>query len=364
MSCETPLRESEQAAGATFAEHFGCAMPEQFGDPRDEYRRLREDAAILDKNYRVWLDFTGPDRARYLNAVLTNNLRDLQPGRGRVNLLLNPQGHILAELETYAMADRIRVATYQLNRARTIETLERFIIMDDVTIADVTNQLGAVAIEGPKTPQTLASLNAPSLDGMDDLQFVDAEIAGVNCQMLNRSPGGVASAEFVASRNDLPKLWAALIEAARAQGGGPAGYAALNTVRLEQGIAWYGYDFGDAEIPHEAGLENSHISYAKGCYTGQEIVERVRSRGHVNRKRVGVAFSGETVPPGNTELTANGVAAGRVTRAAFSYAMNRPIAMAYLRRESSAPGSKVFWSGGEGEAIALPVSATLAEKTA
>lgn len=364
MSCETPLREVEQAAGVTFAEYFGCLMPEQFGDVREEYRWLREGAALLDQNYRVWLDFTGPDRARYLNAVLTNNVRDLQLGRGAVSLLLNPQGHILAELETYAMADRIRVATYQLNRERTIETLERFVIMDDVTITDATDQIGAIAIEGPKTPQVLASLNAPAIDGLEDLQFVDAEIGGVKCQMLKRSPGGVASAEFVASRTDLPKLWSALLNAVSAQGGGPAGCAALSAVRLEQGIPWYGYDFGDAEIPHEAGLETSHISYSKGCYTGQEIVERVRSRGHVNRKRVGVAFSGDAVPPANAELTANGAPAGRVTRAAFSYALNRPIAMAYLRRESTAPGSKVSWSGGEGEAITLPISAKSSEKSA
>ena len=97
MICETPLREIERAAGAQFAEYFGCLMPERFGDTREEYRWLRESAALVDKNYRVWLDFTGPDRARYLNAVLTNNVRDLQPGHGVVNLLLNPQGHILAD---------------------------------------------------------------------------------------------------------------------------------------------------------------------------------------------------------------------------------------------------------------------------
>jgi folate-binding protein YgfZ len=364
MSCKTPLREIEQAAGAQFAEYFGCLMPESFGDVREEYRRLREGAALLDKNYRVWLDFTGPDRARYLNAVLTNNVRDLQPGHGLVNLLLNPQGHILAELETYAMADRIRVATYQLNCARTIETLERFIIMDDVTITDVTDQLGAIAVEGPKTAQVLAGLGAPSLDSLEELQFVDAEIADVKCQLLKRSPGGVPSAEFVTSRADLPKLWNVLLDAVRTQGGGPTGYAALSAIRLKQGIAWYGYDFGDAEIPHEAGLENSHISYAKGCYTGQEIVERVRSRGHANRKRAGVAFSGETVPPANTELTANGASVGHVTRAAFSYALNRPIAMAYLRREFTPPGSKVSWSGGQGEVIALPISARSSERSA
>lgn len=332
-------------------------MPDRFSDPREEYRYLSETAAVVDKNYRAWLDFTGADRVRYLNAVLTNNVRDLQPQHGVVSLLLNPQGHILAEIETYAMADRIRAATYRLNLARTVETLEKFIIMDDVTIEDVTERLGAIAVEGPKTAEVVAALGAPSLDTLEDLAFVDAEIAGVRCQMFRRSPGGNPSAEFIAARVDLPQLWRSLHDAARTQSGGTAGFAALNALRLEQGIAWYGYDFDDTVIPHEAGLENSHISYSKGCYTGQEIVERVRSRGHVNRKRVGVAFNGDVVPPAKTALTVNGLEVGRVTRAAFSYALNRPIGMAYLRREHNSPGSKVAWSGGEAEIIALPIRA-------
>jgi folate-binding protein YgfZ len=146
-----------------------------------------------------------------------------------------------------------------------------------------------------------------------------------------------------------------LEEAARAHGGGPIGYEALSALRLEAGIPWFGYDFDETMIPHEAGVENSHISYAKGCYTGQEIVERVRSRGHVNRRRVGVAFTGTTIPTPKTPLLAGGAEVGYVTRAAFSYALDRPIGMAYLRREHNTTGSRLTWSGGEAEVIDLPV---------
>ena len=82
----------------------------------------------------------------------------------------------------------------------------------------------------------------------------------------------------------------------RAHGGAPIGYATLNALRLEAGIAWFGSDFDERQIPHEAGLEATHISFTKGCYTGQEIVERVRSRGHVNRRLTGIAFDGAAPP--------------------------------------------------------------------
>src|SRR5207253_11398213 len=102
-------------------------------------------------------------------------------------------------------------------------------------------------------------------------------------------------AEFVVERHHLQTLWRILLEATHSHGGGPAGYTALSAQPLAQGVPWFGYNFGEKQIPHEAGLENSHISYTKGCYTGQEIVERVRSRGHVNRRRVSLLFSGDDV---------------------------------------------------------------------
>lgn len=355
MPIQSPLRELHEGAGATLGEYFGCELPARFTNSREEYFFARNTVAVADKNYRAFFNFTGPDRARYLNAILTNNIKDLQPGQGIPSLLLNPQGHIMAELETYGLADRLLVVTYAMIRERTAATLDKFIIMDDVVMEDVTEQLGTVSIEGPLSSKIITSLGGPELELLSEVSHMETEIAGIRCRIVRRSPGGVAGGEFIASRESLPKLWQSLVDAARANGGGPIGYDALSALRLEAGIPWFGYDFDDTTIPHEAGLENSHISYTKGCYTGQEIVERVRSRGHVNRRRVGILFSGEAIPAGKTPLKVGGAEVGFVTRSAFSYALERPIGMAYVRREHNSVGSKLSWAGGEAEVIALPI---------
>src|SRR6266478_7123712 len=134
----TPLGAAHLAAGAKMGVWFGCALPDDFGDAGTEFHYARETVALIDKNYRAHLSFTGPDRVRYLNAVLTNNIKDLAAGHGIVSLLLNPQGHILAEIETYAVADRLLCVSYSMIRERLIEVLEKFIIMDDVTLIDET----------------------------------------------------------------------------------------------------------------------------------------------------------------------------------------------------------------------------------
>jgi len=362
---ETLLAKTHLSAGAKLGVWFGCALPDDFGDAAAEYRRARESVALIDKNYRAYLSFTGPDRVRYLNAILTNNIKDLAAGQGNVSLLLNPQGHILAEIETYAFADKLFCVSYAMIRERLIEWLDKYIIMDDVTMTDDTERYGTLALEGPKAAEVTRSLSGIDLEQLSELAGVDAEIprfaqddiAGksgtkvvIPCRIVKRSPGGVAGAEFVAERGRLQELWQTLSDAARSYGCGPMGYSALSALRLSQGVPWFGYDFGEKQIPHEAGLQGSHISYTKGCYTGQEIVERVRSRGQVNRQRVQLVFSGdsskEIVPEPGTTLTLDGKEVGYVTRAAKSWDPARIIGMGYVRREASAPGSSLQWARG------------------
>jgi folate-binding protein YgfZ len=159
------------------------------------------------------------------------------------------------------------------------------------------------------------------------------------CRIVKRLPGGIPGAEFVVESGNLPDLWQILSEAARRHGGGPMGYAALTGLRLAQSVPWFGYDFGEKQIPHEAGLQDSHISYTKGCYTGQEIVERVRSRGQVNRRRVELVFSGDVVPEPDTPLTLDDKEVGYVTRAAWAWDPPRILGMGYVRKEANAPGT-------------------------
>jgi len=366
---DTPLASLNASAGAKIGVWFGCALPDDFGDAETEYRFANQTVALIDKNYRAYLAFKGPDRVRYLNAILTNNIKDLPEGQGIISLLLNPQGHILAELETYAFPDRHLCVSYAMIRSQLIEWMDKYIIMDDVTLTDETEQWGALALEGPQAATVVRELTGIALQSLNDLASVDGEIlrlaqddsaggaaafAPIPCRVVKRSPGGVAGAEFVVKREHLPALWQILLEAARRHGGGPVGYTALSGQRLALGAPWFGYDFGDKQIPHEAGLENSHISYTKGCYTGQEIVERVRSRGHVNRQRVSLLFSGDAIPEAGAPLTAaDGKEAGYVTRAARIWDPPRVIGMGYIRKEADAPGATLQWAGGSATVIQL-----------
>src|SRR3984957_20053882 len=114
----TPLAEIHRGAGAHMGEWFGCELPSDFGDTREEQRLVHESVALIDKNYRAYFTFSGPDRVRYLNAVLTNDIKDLGNGQGAVSLLLNAQGRILAEIETSAEAEKIFCVSYLMIRER------------------------------------------------------------------------------------------------------------------------------------------------------------------------------------------------------------------------------------------------------
>ena len=354
---ETPLAALHRAAGARMGEWFGCALPDDFGDVAAEERLAMESVALLDKNYRAYLAFTGPDRVRYLNAILTNNVKDLEAGAGSVSLLLNPQGRILAEIETYAFEDQLFCVSYAMIRQRLIEWLDKYIIMDDVTLMDETERFGTLALEGPKAAEVVKKLTGLELAALGELSLTETKVDGIRCKLGKRSPGGVSGAEFLAERGDLERLWGALEAAVRPVGGGPMGYQALSARRLAQGIPWFGYDFGEQQIPHEAGLEQSHISYTKGCYTGQEIVERVRSRGQVNRVRVLLKLAGRELAAAGEPLLADGKEIGRATRSAFSPALGAVIGMGYVRRESSAADSILQWSGGAATVVRPPISA-------
>ena len=366
MPIDTPLKSEHETLGAKFGETFGCALPRDYGDAAREYKFARESAGLVDTNYHAVISFTGQDRARYLNAMLTNNIRDLAPGRGNISLLLSPQGRILAEAETLALEDRLLVISCAMIRTRLVETFDKFIIMDDVTLEDLTDRTGTLALHGPKTPGIVRELSGFDIDSLPELGHAEKQISGIGCRILKHSLGGVAGAEFITGREKLAALWNLLLEAARRHGGGPVGYDALNVLRLEAGIPWYGVDFDENQIPHQAALEKTHINFSKGCYTGQEIVERVRSRGHIQRQRVMLRFADDAIPnageplfavsaEGNAEVRAELRAeVGFVTSAAKSPAMGAAIGMGYVRHEQSAPGSKLTWKTGEAEVYELP----------
>src|SRR5271167_4688449 len=351
---ETPLDALHKSAGATMGTWFYCVLPDYWTDPRVEQEFARKTVALVDKNYRAYLSFTGPDRVRYLNAILTNDIKTLPAGQGNVSLLLNPQGHILAEIETYALPESLFCASYAMIRERLIEVVNKYIIMDDVTLTDESQRFGTLAIEGPRAAAVAQAIAGIDLSALAELGRMEATVASIPCWITKRSPGGVAGREFLVEREKLANLWGVLLESVKKHGGSPMGYAALSAQRLAQGVPWFGYDFGEKQIPHEAGLQDSHISYTKGCYTGQEIVERVRSRGQVNRRRVDILFEGTGVPVAGETLTADGKEVGYVTRAAVPSFLTQAIGMGYVRKDHNALGSRLNWSRGTAVVSTFP----------
>ena len=359
---ESPLAETHRVAGARMGVWFGCALPDDFGDVREEQRFANETVALIDKTYRAYITFSGPDRVRYLNAILTNDIKSLAVGHSNISLLLNPQGRILAEIETYALPDRLLCVSYAMIRARLVEWLDKYIIMDDVRLTDETEQFGTLALEGPKAAEVVGELTATDFGAMADASSLDIAIrnleSGRSAIPGRLSRRSATNAEFIAAKKALPALWKLLQSGAKHFGGGPMGYSALSAQRLVQGVPWFGCDFGEKQIPHEAGLQNSHISYTKGCYTGQEIVERVRSRGQVNRQRVGLQFAADakSVPAAETPVTLNGTEVGFVTRAAQSFYPPAILAMGYVRKEGAALGTTLQCMDEYLSVVNLPLS--------
>src|ERR1700688_2775925 len=357
MLLETPLLGLHRSSGTTIGEYFGTLLPSRFGDFAAEYAALRETVALIDTNVRAFFSFSGPDRQRYVNAILTSNVRDLKPGQGAVGLLLNPQGHILAEVETFAREESILASSHAMIRERTFATFDKFIIMDDVTLEDVTSSTGTLDLAGPRAAALLAELRVRNFADMPLLAHEEVKLGEIPCRVVRRELAGSPAATLIVGREHLPALWRDLAESARIHGGAPAGMEALNSIRLECGTPWFGHDYDDKQIPHEAGLEHSHINYEKGCYTGQEIVERVRSRGHVNRRLTELRFSSANAPAPGTKLIYGGNEIGIITSTAFSPRLGQPIGLGYLRREHSAIGTRIDASGISAEVIEPPLLA-------
>jgi folate-binding protein YgfZ len=351
LAISSPHAELHTQAGAALGEFFGCLLPRRYVETKAECQFARAAGAVFDTSFRAVFSLSGPDAVRFLNAVSTANIADLKLGQGVRGLLLNPQGHILAELTALAAGDRLLAFSHLSVRERTAAHLEKYIIMDDVQLEDWTERFASLAMEGSALPRLARNVLGWDLDAEALFAHRVIEVGGARCTAVRSSFFGEVALELFVERRDFPTEWRALQKLMHGEGGGAIGYEALNALRLEAGIPWFGYDFDDRVIPHEAGLESSHISYGKGCYTGQEIVERVRSRGHVNRRLARLQFLGISVPPPGTKLLADDKEAGTVTSAAFSPHLGRVFGLGYIRREFLEAGTLLSWSEGEVEVM-------------
>lgn len=307
------------------------------------YQALRERAAWIDLEGRGKIRVTGDDRARLLHAMCTNHVEQLQPGTGCYAFFLTAQGRIIADVNIFCLPDHLLLDTEPDTRQRLMEHLDKFIIADDVTLHDFTDDFTTIGLEGPKAEEILNELGAmPAHIPCSIVEWGHSQVA--HCSYT-----GSQGYMIFAAKEDRDRLVAQLTEAGVPQ----ADLDTANIVRIEKGQPRYGVDFSEAQIPHETRRMGA-VHFSKGCYLGQEIVERVRSRGHVNRELTGLEIEGDTAPDRGAAVQAGGKDVGEITSAAFSPGENRVLAFAMVRTEALQPSVELSVAGNRAMPKALP----------
>lgn len=348
---QTPLAPEHRARGATLAAYHGAEVPARFADPRAEHEAVRQAAGLFDFAFRSKLVLTGEHRLKFLHRILSNDIRNLASGHGTYALLLNAQGHVLADLRVYADDDRVWLDTDADLAAKAASILRRYIIADRVEIEP--SGFFSMVLQGLRSREILQRLLPNHFEPPgQEMDHCLADFEARPARVVKLSSTGEEGYEIWLEPALLAKFWHSALAEGAAFGLVPCGVEALETLRIEAGIARYGPDFGEDTLPLEAGLLNA-LSFDKGCYIGQEIVERARSRGHVNWKLVGLRLGGgAAVPQPGDALSAGGKSVGEVSSACFSITLGVPLALAYVRREVAEAGSTVILPGGAAAEVA------------
>jgi folate-binding protein YgfZ len=304
-----------------------------FGDTRAEFQSLLSGCGLYDLNWHAKITVTGGDRVRWLNGMVSNNVRDLAPGHGVYAFMLNAQGRIQADLYAFQRGDSLLVDTERAQRDKILQLFDHYIIADDVEIADISDKLTAVGLTGPEARAVLepAGIAVPDLA---HLQFADVTWQQKTITLLHSGEEARESWQIWVAPEHVGNLWDAL----RKAGAQPTGTAALNLFRISRGIPQFGEDIRERDLPQETGQTRA-LSFTKGCYLGQEIVERIRSRGAVHRQFTAFAVEGTLPEPGAKILPGEKEEkeVGEITSSAILPLAegDRPVALGYLRREAA-----------------------------
>jgi folate-binding protein YgfZ len=323
------LQALERASGAVFAQFSERALPARFTTVHDEWSAVRRRCGVLDAGFRSLLRLTGSDRATFLQGMVSNDVARLQNGEGTYAALLTQQGKVVSDLRVYALPDELWLDVPAARAAAVRENLERYIIADDVEFAVEDSVAPLVVIEGPQADRALLAVTGESVTQLAPFGHGAMTFDGVRIRAVVVTHSGERGYLLFGDPVGAPNLW----RHCRAAGAEPVGMEALDVLRIEAGIPWAGRDFDDTTLISEVGLEAA-ISYQKGCYLGQEVVERVAARGQVHRKLVGLLCDGQQVPPPDSKLRRDGKDVGWITSAAWSPAREAVVALGYASRES------------------------------
>jgi len=404
------LHEFHRRLDARFADLNGVETVNDYGDWPAEHAAWRETAGVIDLGFRSRLCLVGNDRVRFLHGQATNDVKRLRAGEGGYAALVTAKGRMESDLNIFCLPDELLLDFEPGLTEKVVQRLKKYIVADDVQIVDVAPHYGLLSVQGPKAEAVIRASGLPGWGESPDkpprsseeigsrgrsphqlpsqpfgsMKISDAalgEIYLINHPRLAGSagilpaesqdkvvttgrqdagvPGTVGFDLFIPSAS-LAAVADKLLAAARSVGGLACGWQAFETARIEAGIPRFGADMDETNLPLECGIEEQAVSYKKGCYIGQEVINRVHSFGRVNKELRGLRLAGDlkALPQKGDKLFLDGKEIGCVTSAVKSPTLNAMVALGYVRREANQIGAELMLrtAAGEGRAkiVELP----------
>ena len=338
--------------GAVAGDFQGRPAVLHYGDAAAEYRAVRTAAGLSDLSGRGKLSMTGADRQRFLHRVVTNDVEQLGAGEGVYACMLTPHGKIISDMTVHVRGEDLLIDVEPGMADVLRDTLDRYAIMDDVEIADVTAQYGLIGLSGRRADECLKGLAGP-LAPLPPGGHAEIEWNGVPATVARTHRTGERDYDIYVPAESANEIWKALLtgvgDGGKGEGGGsdggegdggacvPIGYETLEVLRVEAGIPRCTAELDDRIIPNEA-VKDRAVSFTKGCYIGQEPVVMMEHRGRPNRLLSGLAIEGETLPERNAVIRMDGKEAGWITTAVHGRAVDGIIALGFVRRRFRASG--------------------------
>ncbi len=357
MSLTTYHREQ----GADLIDVGSACVPAHFGDVRAEYDAAAGGVGLHDRSYRGLIEITGGDRAAWLHNLTTNDIKSIKPGHGLYAFSLNIKGRVLFDGNVLALPDALLLDLDRRSIGPAIEHLGKYIIMEDAQLADRSADFARLALVGPRASEVceragslagdegIAQAEAcGSLTSREPLHHADVRIDDVVCRVVRHDFAGPVALELIVPASNALQVWEHLLQVGESVGLKPIGLDALQVLRVEAGLPWSLEDIDVKVLPAETRQIERAVSFNKGCYLGQEIVERMRARGAPANLLVGLAFDGGEVCAG-TSLTHDGHSVGRVTSAVRSFKLDCPVGLGYIKSDRAEPDTKLLAVGGDRE---------------
>ncbi|HZA24091.1 MAG TPA: glycine cleavage T C-terminal barrel domain-containing protein [Dehalococcoidia bacterium] len=300
-----------------------------YTDITSEYRAATEQAGLHNTSGLGRLKATGDDALDLLNRMSTNLVWGLEPGQGKPTVLTTDRGRILDLIGVVNVGDYVLLLTSPDQQQAIIDWLDKYTIMEDLKVADITSLTSMLTVLGPRSPAKLEEVLGIELSELPPYHTIPASLDGRSLHVINRPLGALSGFDLIASSEDMEGVWQRLVDS----GVAPVGTEAYEAVRVQYAVPLYGQEMGDAYNPLEAGLIGS-IDFHKGCYIGQEVIARLDTYQKVQKRLVRLRFSsGATVSP-SAAVFQGGQEVGRVTSVASIPTTGETIGLGYVRTAS------------------------------